>query len=447
MGVAFHLPTAPDASGTLTFQSMNESFLHYIWQHQYFGRENLKTSEGDVIQIFKQGFYNNNAGPDFSEAKIKIDSIEWAGSVEIHIKSSDYLQHNHQHDRAYDNVVLHVVWLDDKPLLRSDGTPMPTLELKNRVSDGLLKEYSKLINSSFQIPCSKSFSRIDDLVKVSMIEQAAVQRLQMKSSFIRELYAQNNGDWEETFYQVLAKNFGFKVNAEPFLSLAKALPVRSIRKNSNSQLKTEALLFGMAGFLDAPKGDEYYLSLKKEFEFLVHKYELAENKLHKAQWRFLRLRPANFPTIRLAELAALLNRSTQMFADVLSSEDAASLRKMFSVEPSSYWVDHYSFGKKSKSAHGSLGEESIENILINTVAPMLAAFAYEKGDEIFFERALSLLQQLKPESNAITRAWNALGLKAKSAFDSQGLIEQMNSFCKKRNCLNCSVGASLLKPV
>lgn len=426
---------------------MNESFLHYIWQHQYFSREDLKTSEGETVQIFKQGFYNSNAGPDFSEAKIKIDSIEWAGSVEIHIKSSDYLQHKHQYDRAYDNVILHVVWHDDKPLSRNDGTPMPTLELRDRVSESLVKEYRKLVNSAFQIPCSKSFSRIDNLVKVSMVEQAAVQRLQTKAAIVREMYAQTNGDWEETFYQVLAKNFGFKVNADAFLSLAKALPVKTIRKNSDSRLKTEALLFGMAGFLDQPKGDEYCLSLKREFDFLANKHSLVENKLNKAQWRFLRLRPANFPTIRLAQLAALLNQSTQMFADVLANESAASLRKMFSIEPSPYWTEHYSFAKKSKSVHGSLGDESIENILINSIAATLAAYATEKADEMFFERALNLLQQLKPESNSIIKAWNALGLKATNAFDSQGLIEQMNSFCKKRNCLNCAVGASILKPV
>jgi hypothetical protein len=426
---------------------LNESFLHYLWQHQYFNREDLRTSEGEIVQIFKQGYYNSNAGPDFSEAKIKIGSIEWAGSVEIHIKSSDYLQHKHQHDRAYDNVILHVVWHDDKPLTRRDGTMMPTLELRSRVSEALVKEYRKLVNSAFQIPCSKSFSRIDNLVKVSMVEQAAVQRLQSKAAIVREFYLQNNGDWEETFYQVLAKNFGFKVNADVFLSLAKALPVKTIRKNSDSRLKTEALLFGMAGFLDQPKGDEYYLSLKKEFEFLAHKHGLSESKLLKAQWRFLRLRPANFPTIRQAQLAALLNQSTQMFANVLVNENAASLRKMFSIEPSLYWKEHYSFGKKSKSVHGGLGDESIENLLINSVAPTLAAYATEKGEEVFFERALNLLQHLKPESNSIISAWNDLGLKTSNAFDSQGLIEQMNSFCKKRNCLNCAVGASLLKPI
>lgn len=425
---------------------MNESFLHYIWQQQYFDKSDLQTTQGEAIQIFRQGTHNQNAGPDFSNAKVKIEEIEWAGSVEIHIKSSDYLLHKHQHDKAYDTVVLHVVWQDDKPLLRTDGTMMPTLELRNRISEHILFEYKKLTNSAFQIPCSKSFPTVGHLTKVSMIEQAAIHRLHSKAKFVRGLYLKNGGDWEETFYQLLLKNFGFKINAEAFLNLSQALPLSTIRKNSNSHFKTEALLFGMAGFLEDAKDDAYFISLKKEFTFLAHKFSLNENKLHKAQWKFLRLRPANFPTIRLAELAALLNQSTQLFADILIEKDIKSLRKIFSVEPSPYWTDHYSFEKKSKSSHGSLGQDSLDNILINTVSPILASYASEIGEETFFDQALRLLEQLKPEANKILREWSELGLKATNAFDSQGLIEQMNSFCKKRNCLNCAVGASILKP-
>ena len=406
----------------------------------------MNTSEGEPITVFKQGLHNRNAGPDFLEAKIRMGTLEWAGSVEIHIKSSDFLQHRHQSDKAYENVVLHVVWHDDKPLFRNDGTLMPTLELRNRVDQRLLAEYRKLVNSSYQIPCSNSFPQVDHLVKVSMLEQALIKRLDTKATLVREMYVQTKGDWDETFYCMLAKNFGFKVNTEPFLSLAKVLPFKFIRKNSDSQLKTEALLFGMAGFLDKPKGDGYYLALKKEFDFLSHKYGLTKNKLHKAQWRFLRLRPANFPTLRLAQLAALLSQPAFSFDKVLNGRPVASIKGLFSMEVSEYWKDHYTFGKKSKSLHGNMGEESVENLLINLVAPTFAAYAVEKGDEMFFDHALSLLQQIKPESNSIIRSWNQIGLKANHAFDSQGMIEQMNSFCKKRNCLNCAVGSSLLKP-
>jgi len=224
------------------------------------------------------------------------------------------------------------------------------------------------------------------------------------------------------------------------------LPIKLVRKNSNSLLKTEALLLGMAGFLDADRGDEYYQSLKKEFNFLEHKFNLESKRLNKAQWRFLRLRPANFPTIRIAQLAQLLHKSTQLFSEILELDDVASLRKKFSVEVSLYWQSHYSFGKENRKLHGSIGDESLENILINSVIPTLAAYATETGEEKYFDLGLAVLQKLKPENNSIIRAWSEIGLKAASAFDSQGMIEQMNSFCKKRNCLNCTVGSAILKP-
>jgi hypothetical protein len=425
---------------------LNESFLHYIWQYQYFNREALFTTDGEPVTIFKQGHYNTHAGPDFEQAKIRIGNLEWVGSVEIHIKSSDYLAHNHQVDAAYEKVILHVVWQNDKPLKRTDGTDMPTVELRSRVNEALVKQYRQLVNSAFQIPCSRSFSKIDDLTKVSMLEQAAVSRLQAKANVIRDIHQQTQGDWEETFYRVLAKNFGFKVNAEVLEQLATALPLKTIRKSSDNLHRVEALLFGMAGFLEVTRGDVYYQSLKKEFAFVEHKFSLASDKLDKAQWRFLRLRPANFPTVRLAQLAALLHRSTQLFADILQQDELDELRKKFSVEVSGYWQSHYGFGKPSKVAQVSMGEESLGNILINSVIPTLAAYATETGEERFFDRALGFLQKIKSEGNSIVRAWADLGLKAASAFDSQGMIEQMNSFCKKHNCLNCAVGAAILRP-
>jgi hypothetical protein len=425
---------------------LNESFLHYIWQHQYFNRNDLKTLDGELVTVFHPGNYNRNAGPDFLESKIKIDSVEWAGSVEIHIKSSDFNAHQHQSDTAYNNVVLHVVWQHDKEVKRKDGTVLPTLELRGRVDEALVKEYRRLVNSSFQIPCSPSISRVKSLTVVSMIEQATIQRLNAKAEAVQKIYQLSKGDWEETFYQVLAKNFGFKVNADAFLNLSRALSLKTLRKSVNDLHKTEALLFGMAGFLDQKKGDEYYLTLKKEFDFQSHKFSLAEFKMNKAQWKFLRLRPANFPTLRLAQLSGILSNSTPLIEKIIATADLKQTRKLFSYPPSGYWHSHYSFGKESKKFHGNLGDESLDNILINSVVPTLAAYATEKGEEVYFNRALEFLQQLKPESNSITRAWQVLNIKASNAFDSQGLIEQMNSFCKKRNCLNCSVGASLLRP-
>ena len=279
-----------------------------------------------------------------------------------------------------------------------------------------------------------------------MIEQVAIQRLKSKATIVQQLYRDSKGDWEETFYRVLAKNFGFKVNADAFVTLSRSVPLKILRKNSTNLNQVEALLLGMAGFLELKKGDQYYLALQKEFIFLSRKFDLEKYKMSKAQWKFLRLRPANFPTIRIAQLASVLCNTMPLFEKIVQDSNLGSVRKMFSISTSSYWHSHYSFGKESKKLHGSLGDESIDNILINSVIPTLAAYAHERAEEEYFDRALDFLQRVKPESNSIIKSWSSLGVQAKSAFDTQGLIGQMNEFCKKRNCLNCSVGNYLLKP-
>ena len=424
---------------------MNESFLHYLWQFQYFDKNDLASSEGEPISILKIGHLNSNAGPDFSDAKIKIEGIEWAGTVEIHIKSSDWHVHHHQTDAAYENVVLHVVWENDKPILRQDKSLLPTLELKNRVDTLILKEYKKLINSSASIPCEKSFAQVDDLVKLSMLDKALMQRLENKANQVNEVLKLNQGDWDETFYHLLAKNFGFKVNADPFYQLAKSLPYKIIQKQ-NSLLQVEALLFGQAGMLETKTKDEYITSIFQEYKLLAQKYSLLESRLNPSQWRFLRLRPANFPTVRIAQFASLLYSSKNIFSQLVSANSFSSIEKLLSVDQSVYWNNHYRFGKKAKGEVPDLGESSIQNIIINTVAPLLVAYGKYKDEQLFIDRALELLQQLPAEQNKITRTWSALGLNVKTAFDSQSLIELYNNFCQKRQCLNCSVGISILKP-
>ncbi len=424
---------------------MNESFLHYLWQFQYFDKNDLRSAEGEPISILKAGFLNSNSGPDFSEAKIKIGGIEWAGAVEIHIKSSDWQAHHHETDAAYENVVLHVVWDNDKPVIRKDKTVIPTLELKNRVDVSLLKEYKKLINSPGAIACEKSFPHVENLVKLSMLDKALMQRLENKADNINEILKLNNGDWDETFYQLLAKNFGFKVNADPFYQLAKSLPYKTILKQ-NSLLQVEALLFGQAGMLETKTKDEYITSIFQEYKLLGQKYSLHEARLNPVQWRFLRLRPANFPTVRIAQFAALLYSSKNIFSQLISANSFSSIEKFLSVGQSAYWCSHYRFGKKAKGAVPNIGEPSVQNIIINTVAPFLVAYGKYKDEQPFIDKALELLQQLPAEQNKITRTWGELGLKVKTAFDSQSLIELYNNFCRKRQCLNCSIGISILKP-
>jgi hypothetical protein len=424
---------------------MNESFLHYLWQFQYFDRSDLRSSEGEPITVLKIGYLNSNAGPDFADAKIKIDGIDWAGTVEIHIKSSDWQAHHHEMDAAYENVVLHVVWENDKPVFRKDKTQIPTLELKNRVDPSLLKEYKKLINSPSPIACERSFAQVEDAIKLSMLDRALMQRLEHKASIVDEILKLNQGDWEETCYQLLAKNFGFKVNADPFYQLAKSLPHKIIQKQ-NSLLQVEALLFGQAGMLETKTKDEYITNIFQEYKLLAQKYSLHNARLTPSQWRFLRLRPPNFPTVRIAQFASLLYSSKNIFSQLIGAHSFPSVLKFLSVEQSVYWNTHYRFGKKAKGAVSTMGASSVQNIIINTVAPLLVAYGKYKDEQMFIDRAVEFLQQLPAEENKITRIWSALGLKVKTAFDSQSLIELYNNFCQKRQCLNCSVGISILKP-
>ncbi len=425
---------------------MNESFLHYIWQYQYFDKTDLQTQEGEPISIFKTGILNTNAGPDFSQAKIKIGTIEWVGNVEIHTKSSEWLNHKHNIDKAYENVILHVVWENDAEIKRIDGSVIPTVELKGRVDENLIKAYKKLINSPSSIPCEKSFPNVSDLIKLSMLDQAILQRLESKAEIVNQLVKSSNNDWEETAYQVLLKNFGFKINAEPFLQLAKSLPYKIIQKHSSNLQQIEALLFGQAGMLETKTKDEYISLLYREYEFLSKKYSLHESRLNPAQWKFLRLRPANFPTLRIAQLASILHSQKNLLSTLIETDSYPKLLNVFATSPSIYWQSHYHFAKKSKGFVPDLGESSKQNLLINSVVPLLVAYGKAKDDSRLMERAVEILQHLPAEVNKITRLWTGLGISFKSAFDSQALIEQYNNLCQKRQCLNCAVGASLLKP-
>lgn len=413
---------------------------------QYFNKRELLTTDGERIEIFNPGILNTDAGPDFLNARVKIGPIAWVGSVEIHLHSSGWVDHHHDQDRSYDNVILHVVWQHDKVIARNDKTPLPTLELRNRVDEALINTYRRLINSSFSIPCQRSLQGVDHLTKLSMLEKALMQRLERKAEEVQTLYKQNRNNWEETFYQLLARNFGFKINAEPFFQLARLLPLKLLLKQADKQEQVEAMLFGQAGFLDASKGDDYYLKLRREHRLLAQKYSLQQNKMSKAQWRFLRLRPANFPSLRLAQLGSILHHRQNIFSAVLECEDVKSLIQLFTVPPSSYWLSHYQFTKKAKSAEHELGRSSIENIIINTVVPVWAAYGKLSDEQSYVDRAVQVLQQLPEEENKITRSWKNIGMTTQTAFDSQALIELYNSFCQQKSCLNCAIGASLMRP-
>ena len=426
---------------------MNEYFLHYIWQFQYFDKKDLNTSTGESITVFNPGFKNTHAGPDFYDAKLKIDSIEWAGSVEIHIYSSGWREHKHHEDPAYENVVLHVVWEENEKIFRADGTLIPTLELKPRVAQSFLLRYKRIIHSRHKVPCANAISLVPAVIKRSMLDRALMARLESKANHILLALDKSNADWEETCYQVLCKNFGFKVNTEPFLQLAQSLPYKILMKQSDKLEQIEALIFGQAGFLNETINDSYYLLLKREYTLLGKKYDLKDKQMNKAQWRFLRLRPANFPTIRLAQLATLLYHEKKFFSRIITLRSLNDLMVIFSAKPSAYWLHHYQFFKKQPKEIPALGRTSVENIVINSIVPMLVAYGKRKDDQACIDRAIDLLQALHSEDNTILRTWEELGMSSHSAFDSQGLIELHNSFCVRRRCLDCNIGFSLLQPV
>jgi hypothetical protein len=425
---------------------VGESFLHYIWQFQYFQKVALKTTAGETLNIIKPGILNSDAGPDFAQAKIKIDSIDWVGNAEIHVKASEWYDHKHDRDSAYENVVLHIVWEDNRPVYRKDGSQIPTLELKDRIDAQLIKSYQTLINSSLTIPCERYFIDVDVLLKHAMIDSALMRRLETKSKLIKERLDYNKGDWEETTYQLLAENFGFKVNKDPFAQVAKSLSYKVLHKHRKQPIQVEALLFGQAGFLVAKTKDEYLTQLYNEYQFLAKKYELSSEQLNVSQWKFLRLRPANFPTIRLAQFASLVSAHQSIFSTLIELSNYKTLVNFFEIHQSAYWQSHYRFGKKSKSTVAGLGQTSVENIIINTIVPLLVAYGQSKDDDSLVDRALNILQAVPSEKNRITRLWQSLGYTSKNAFDSQGLIELYNNFCQKRACMNCVIGSSLLKP-
>ena len=417
---------------------MEESFLHFIWKFQYFNKRPLESDSGHEIVIFNAGFQNSNAGPDCMNAKIKIDEITWNGNVEIHVNAKDWYRHNHDRDTACENVVLHVVWKNDTSVLRKDNTAIPTLELKNIIDENLILNYNKLFVPGHEILC-KNFLESRNPIKIfNMMDKALTQRLEKKAEYILRLIALTNGDWEEIAWQLLCKNFGFKANAYPFSELTKSLPFKILKKESDQATTIEALLFGQAGFLEKEIDDPYFNVLKKEYLFKQKKYKL-ERRLDEHQWKFLRLRPANFPTIRIAQLSNLIANHKNLFSFFTNYSTTAQIKKDLKAVQSDYWKSHYHFDKKSNTKIGLLGKSSVDNILINTVAPLVFTYGIHKNEEDLKEKAMELLTEVKPEANSIINKWKDLGVEVKSAFDSQALIELYNEYCLRKRCLNCSI--------
>lgn len=419
---------------------MKEEFLYFIWKNRLFDSRNSTTLSGEKIEIISTGTRNTDSGPDFFNAKIRIGKTIWAGNVEIHSRASDWYQHHHDSDEAFGNVILHVVEVPDQTVLIK-GNELPAMQLI--YPDNLKATYLQLLQSDKWIACSDRFHLIDPFEVKFWSGALLSERLLAKTGDIKLLLQQNKNDWNETFYLLLARNFGMKTNSLPFEMLARATPLRILGKHKDQLMQIEALLFGQSGLLNEELlGDDYYLKLRDEYSFLYKKYALRPMEAH--LWKFMRLRPANFPTLRISQLAQLICKSSALFSRILETDELKKLELLFDVESSEYWASHYRFNKPSKTVNRKLGYSAFENIVINTIAPLLFVYGELNAKPDFKERALRFLDELPAEKNSVVQKWTSLGIHPRSAFDSQALLQLKNVYCQNKKCLNCRIGIKII---
>ena len=416
--------------------------MHYIWQYRLWNFTNMSTVDGRSVRIIDPGTLNTDAGPDFFNAKIEIDGNLWVGNVEIHVRASDWKRHNHDHDKAYDSVILHVVEKDDAPVYRTNGELIPQMVLK--YSHNFSQKYAELVNSPTSLPCATQLKDIPSLTISEWIQSLAFERLQAKTERIRSLYDAFCGSWEDVCYVTLSRNLGFGINNDAFERLARRTPLRLLHKHCDSLLQIEALLFGQAGMLDSSlyTHDAYYQQLCTEYTFLANKFSLTP--MEAEAWKSFRIRPQNFPHRRIAMLAHFILDGFCLMENILNASSEEALRALFSVELSGYWATHYSFGDTASSSQKALGNASIDIILINTVAPLYYAHASFTGNYDTADRAIALLESLRAEKNSIVDTFTKAGISCKDALTSQALIQAKREYCDTRKCLFCTIGHRLL---
>ena len=422
---------------------MNEDFLQFVWHTRRFEQQGLTTTEGATVLIVSQGIWNKHDGPDFLDARIKIGATLWAGHVELHTRSSEWRHHQHQNDPAFDNVILHVVFEEDEPVRSAKGGRLPCVELKTRIPSRLWTRYLQWQHGQHWIPCQRMIDQVGALHRSMWLDRLLVERLQLKTKVLSERLATNGNDWEETFYQFLARNFGLTANAEAFEELAMSLPQRILARHKDQLLQLEALLFGQSGLLHDTPGEDYPRQLRSEYEFLRKKYKLTP--LSATRWKWGRLHPANFPTVRLAQFARLVQQSAHLFSKILEVEQQCDVEALFAVELDGYWKNHFTFGKTVDKGPRRLGTDTVRLLTINTIAPFLFLYGATMGEEAYKEKALRLLEKLPAEKNSILKQWESLGWKATNAFESQALLHLKKNYCNQRKCLHCAIGAELLK--
>jgi hypothetical protein len=419
-----------------------EEYIHYIWQYGLFDQQELRTTEDIPIRILNKGFHNHHAGPDFSNVRIGIGADEWAGHVEIHFKSSDWNNHNHQLDPAYDNVILHVVFLHDKEILTSKGASIPTLSLSTRFDISHFRKYEDFMKNKAWVPCEKSIGDVPEIKLISLKERMCSERLEDKSELFLAEVERQIGDLESALFTLVSQALGAKVNAEPFRILSYIIPLEVISKHSDSPELLEALFLGQAGFLDQGLSDHYVFKLKQDYDFLKHKYALKS--MNYSAWKHAPLRPASAPAVRIVQLARIYGK-TKSLSGIFLNGTIDEVQDRLDISLEGYWKEHHSLAKKSKSSVKRIGPSMRDILLINVVAVLRYAYGKMHAEQRYKDSAVSLLEGIHSEDNSIIRKWEALGIKCENAFDSQALLQLKKQHCDKSDCLRCIVGREVLK--
>ncbi len=422
---------------------MTEDFINYLWLYKLI-KQNQITTTGEKINIISPGTQNHDSGPDFFNAMIEIGDTKWAGNVEIHVNSSDWVRHGHHNNPVYDNIILHVVLNDDKPVIRQNSEIMPTIELDGKFNPSILKKYQSFLTSKNSIPCHNLIHTIKHFDKLLWFDSLMADRLEKKSNEITELLNLSNNDFLQIFYQRFARGMGYTANADAMEMLAASLPLNLLAKHKDNLLQIEAFLFGNAGLLPDNNKDKYTNQLVKEYTFLQSKYKLTP--INNSLWRFMRMRPVSFPTIRISQLANIIYSSSGLLNQIIEANKLQDVISLLSASASPYWDNHYQFEKIAPGKSKKLGLSTINIILINTIIPFLFVYGKIKNNQKLQNKALDWLTQIKPESNSIIRQFASMGIATENAMQTQALIQLKSNYCAKKRCLNCRFGHLLLKP-
>ena len=428
-----------------------EELIHYCWKHRLFPLGELKTTGGKVVEIIDTGLHNCNSGPDFFNAKVKIDATLWVGNVEIHEKASDWFAHGHDHDGHYNNVILHVVGKADTEAMTARGTKPPQLELS--VPQNVREHYKELLEIDQYPPCYQVIPSLSQVMLHSWMNALQIERLEQKTEAIQKRADDCGGSWESAYFITLARNYGFGLNGEAFEAWAKTIPLHAVGHHRDNLFQTEAFFMGQAGLLDleavperyreAASQDDYFIRLRKEYLYLAHKFSL--HPMDHGMWRFLRLRPQNFPHIRISQLANLYFQRKAGLSQLIECTTLQQMEEILKTRVTLYWETHYTFGSESSKNEKHLSPFSLNLLMINTAIPMLFAYGRHKSSDQLCDRAFDFLDQLKAENNYIVKMWKQCGLTIKSAGDSQALIQLKKEYCDKKDCLRCRIGYEYLK--